>query len=220
MQTENKPLLTIFENKIFRTNISEIVQVDSILLLIHGYTGDENSMWLFGQEAPTNTLIISPRARHPSSMGGYSWISEETPHDIRQTFPQYMEAANSLKTTLDHFFLQNNIINPHISIAGFSQGAAMAYTLSILHPQWVRKVAALAGFIPEGCEAFIKPALIKDIEYFIAHGENDQIVTIERAIAAHATLSAAGADVKYCSDQSKHKLGASCFRGLGIFLKS
>ena len=220
MLTENKSLITIFGNKIFRTNFSEIDQVDSVLLLIHGYTGDENSMWLFGREAPTNTLIISPRAFYTSSLGGYSWIDEKEPQDSRQTFSQYVDAATSLKTTLDHFFSQNNIRNPQIAIAGFSQGAAMAYTLSILHTQWVNKVAALAGFIPEGCEAHIKPELMRNIEYYIAHGEKDRIVTIDKAIAAYTVLNASGARVKYCTDQSEHKLGASCFRGLGAFLKS
>ena len=220
MQTENKLLLTIFENKIFRTNISEIVQIDSILLLIHGYTGDENSMRIFGQEAPANTLFISPQAPYPSSLGGYSWVDEKEAHNSRQIFSRYIEAAATLKTTLDHFFIQNSIRNPLIAIAGFSQGAAMAYTLSILYPQWVRKVAALAGFIPEGYESYLKPELMQNIEYFIAHGEKDQTVTIEKAVAAYTVLNAAGARVKYCTDQSEHKLGASCFRGLGAFLKS
>lgn len=220
MQTENKSFITIFEKNYFRTNLSEISQVDSILLLIHGYTGDENSMWIFGREAPVNTLIISPRAPYPSSLGGYSWVDEKEPHIRHQTFSQYVEAATTLKTTLDHYFIENNIRNPLIAIAGFSQGAAMAYTLSILYPQCVRKVAALAGFIPEGCEAYLTPEMMQNTEYFIAHGENDQTVTIEKAVAAYTILNAAGARVKYCTDQSEHKLGASCFRGLGAFLKS
>jgi phospholipase/carboxylesterase len=220
MQTKNKPLLTIFKNTILRTNLSEMDQVESILLLIHGYTGDENSMWIFRREAPANALIVSPRAPYPSSLGGYSWVDEKKPLISQQIFSQYVEAATTLKTTLDQYFSQNDIQNPPIAIVGFSQGAAMAYTLSILYPQWVKKVAALAGFIPEGCDAYITPGLMDNIEYFIAHGENDQTVTIEKAVAAYTYLNTAGAKIKYCTDQSEHKLGASCFRGLGAFLKS
>lgn len=220
MQIENKPLLTVFENRVFRTNFSELSQIQSIILLIHGYTGDENSMWLFGREALPNTLLISPRAPYPSALGGYSWVDEKSPHNIHLIFSHYVDAAKSLKNTLEHFFRNNEIKNFPITIVGFSQGAAMAYTLSILFPDWVKKVAALAGFIPEGFEPYFKPELIRNIEFYIAHGENDQTVPIEKAVAAQSVLEAAGASVKYCTDQSEHKLGASCFRGLGAFFKS
>src|SRR5512138_3416920 len=46
-----------------------------LLLLIHGLTGDENSMWVFARDLPSQYWMIAPRAPHSSQMdqGGYSW---------------------------------------------------------------------------------------------------------------------------------------------------
>ena len=43
------------------------------LLLLHGWTGDENSMWVFASKAPEDVWIAAPRAPHAAEQGGYSW---------------------------------------------------------------------------------------------------------------------------------------------------
>jgi hypothetical protein len=45
------------------------------MLLIHGLTGDENSMWIFARNLSAEYWMIAPRAPHASQMaqGGYSW---------------------------------------------------------------------------------------------------------------------------------------------------
>ncbi len=43
------------------------------LLLLHGWTGDENSMWIFARNFPADMWIAAPRALYPAEGGGYSW---------------------------------------------------------------------------------------------------------------------------------------------------
>lgn len=44
-----------------------------VLLLLHGWTGDENVMWIFASRLPGNYLMISPRGLYKSPLGGYAW---------------------------------------------------------------------------------------------------------------------------------------------------
>ena len=40
-----------------------------LLLLVHGWTGDENSMWVFVRNFPARYWIVAPRARATSQIG-------------------------------------------------------------------------------------------------------------------------------------------------------
>jgi predicted esterase len=42
-----------------------------LLVMIHGLTGDENSMWVFARKFSTASYIIAPRAPHPANPQGF-----------------------------------------------------------------------------------------------------------------------------------------------------
>src|SRR5690349_23543699 len=42
------------------------------LLLIHGLTGDENSMWVFARNLSHDYWMIAPRAPYPTEPSGFS----------------------------------------------------------------------------------------------------------------------------------------------------
>src|SRR5512143_3327901 len=45
-------------------------------LMLHGWTGDENSMWVFASRLPENCWLVAPRAPYLSPLGGFSWRNE------------------------------------------------------------------------------------------------------------------------------------------------
>ena len=47
-----------------------------VLVLLHGWTGDENSMWVFATRLPKQALLIAPRGFYKANSGGYSWHPE------------------------------------------------------------------------------------------------------------------------------------------------
>jgi phospholipase/carboxylesterase len=105
-------------------------------------------------------------------------------------------------------------------LMGFSQGAAMTNLIGIRHPQRVRKMGVLAGFVPAGMEELIlqKPLAGKNI--FVAHGTQDQMIPIDRARASMALLEQSGAQITYCEEEVGHKLSANCLRALESYLSS
>jgi len=104
-------------------------------------------------------------------------------------------------------------------LMGFSQGAAMANLLAMLHPNRVRKMGVLAGFVPAGMEGLVSQKPLAGKNVFVAHGTQDQMIPLDRARASMALLEQAGAQVTYCEDEVGHKLGASCLRALEKYLQ-
>ena len=47
-----------------------------VLIVLHGWTGDENSMWIFSPRLPKNALMVAPRGLYKTMDSGYSWHPE------------------------------------------------------------------------------------------------------------------------------------------------
>lgn len=195
------------------------VESPRLMFLLHGWTGDENSMLVFAGKLPPASWLVALRGQYPAPQGGYSWHVPTA----RRDWPHLDDFRPAVESLL-------NLITPEnfpsaeleqIDLVGFSQGAALAYTLAILYPARVRAVAGLAGFLPDGVATFLgsdKPLQGKPV--FVTHGSQDVIVPVEMARRGVEFLQQAGAEVRYCEDDVGHKLSAYCFASLEAFWKS
>ena len=73
--------------------------------------------------------------------------------------------------------------------------------------------------MPEGADRFISRQPLQGKRVFVAHGNQDELVPVERARRSVELLKQAGARVTYCEHQVGHKLGAACFRSLQTFFR-
>ena len=192
-----------------------------LLLLIHGLTGDENSMWVFARDMPADYWIVAPRGLHPSEMeqGGYSWRPQHGETEDLPSLEQLKPAAGALIRLVDEYSASAQFEAGTFDVMGFSQGAAMSSLLAFLYPQRVRKVGILAGFVPRGLDGLLSQRPLEGKPFFIAHGTKDETVPIERAHASMQILEQAGAQITYCEDQVGHKVSATCLRALKDFLR-
>ncbi len=188
-----------------------------ILLLLHGWTGDENSMWIFTRHFPPEYWIVTPRAPNPAHEGGYSWRAP-APRGSWPTIDLFRPAAEALIEFLNHFASANQLMASPVDLAGFSQGAALTLTLGALYPERVRKMGILAGFAPEGAEKLLTPGRLSGKTIFMAHGTSDQIVPLEMARRVLQLLEGAGAQVTYCESAVGHKLSAEGLKALENYL--
>lgn len=187
-----------------------------VLLLLHGWKGDEKVMWIFASKIPEHFLVISPRGIYPSPDGdGYGWATSTS-----EGYPPLEELKKSAESLKELLALQPGYTKgdiKQIHLMGFSQGAALSYTFAALYPEKVISVAGLSGFVPDGIERHIDSYKLADIKFFISHGTDDDIVPVERARAGLKILRQAGANVKYCEDEIGHKMSLDCLRNLGDF---
>ncbi|MFM8321164.1 MAG: alpha/beta hydrolase [Chloroflexota bacterium] len=187
-----------------------------LVLMLHGWTGDEDVMWIFASRLPRDAWLVAPRGLHPAPQGGYGWtprLSHDWPY--LEDFRPPVEALLELLTPAN--FPTADLVD--IDLVGFSQGAALGFSLGLLYPDWVRRMAGLSGFVPDGAQAAAagKPLIGKSA--FLAHGTQDATVPVARARDGAALLRSAGAEVFYCEDDVGHKLSAGCFRSLEYYFK-
>ncbi len=121
-----------------------------LLLMIHGLSGDENSMWVFARNLPGNIAVLAPRAIHPALGGGYTWRKVWEGMKGLPLMEELRPSADALIGFVDDWSKTVGITANQFDLIGFSQGAALTYTTAILHTDRIRAFAALSGFIPRG----------------------------------------------------------------------
>jgi len=188
-----------------------------LLLLIHGLSGDENSMWVFARDLPAHYWMVAPRAPHTAEPSGYSWRSPQFETLDGPSLEQLKQSAEALIRLVDAYSASAEIDAGTFDVMGFSQGAAMSNALAFLYPHRIRKTGILAGFVPGGLEELVTQRPLEGKPFFVAHGTKDETVTVERARASIALLEQAGAQVTYCEDEVGHKVSVNCLNALKKF---
>jgi len=190
-----------------------------VIMLLHGWTGDENAMWIFASRLPENHLLIAPRGPYKTPYKGYSWYPVKR-GNIWPSLEDIKPAVDNLLNLMEVWPDSPAADFSQLRLAGFSQGAAMAYTTALLYPDRVISLAGLAGFMPEGASKHIHNHPLDGMPIFISHGKEDELVPIEKAREAVSLLERSGAKVTYCEHDVGHKLNAECFQGMEVFFAS
>ena len=185
-----------------------------LILMLHGWTGDEDVMWVFASRLPENTMLLAPRGLYPAPHGGFGWHMHR-----RDSWPWVDDFKPAIETLLGLLNSENypDADFSQLQLLGFSQGAACAYAMALLYPMLITRLAGLSGFLPEGAAALARNSPLTGKRVFIAHGTQDDLVPVDLAREAVQVLQEAGAQVTYCEDDVGHKLSANCFRGLKDF---
>jgi len=182
--------------------------------------GDEDSMWVFASLLPENFLVLAPCGLYPQEGAGFGWY----PHDSNDwsTIKMLEPAVNKIRDLEENWSLFAPWADfSNLRLARFSQGAAVAYAYTIQHPEHVKAVAGLAGFLPGGLSK--KPEkssnVFTGVKVYISHGAKDKIVPVEKGKEAARFFDANGAEVTFCESDVGHKLSVDCFKGLEVFFR-
>ena len=215
----DEPKLLDLDRWVYRQRLSSTMP-GRVLLLLHGWTGDETSMWIFSRKLPAEYTLLAPRAPIVDENGGYSWREMA---DGIWGFPSMKElqpAADSLVDFVDRWQASMSLPVEPFSVMGFSQGAAVAYVLALSHPKRIRRLAALSGFLPAGAEKALKHRPLAGKPVFVAHGIKDNRISVERARESVELLKASGVRVTYCEADTGHKVGKECIHAKEYFFSS
>ena len=190
-----------------------------LLVMLHGWQGDENSMWIFTRRLSPDYWMMAPRAPHAADPSGFSWRPLHASTFGMPSLEMFLPAADGLIKLIDEYSASVKLDALQFDLIGFSQGAAMTNLMGMLYPHRIRKMGVLAGFVPAGLEQLIQQKPLAEKKIFVAHGTQDQMIPIDRARASMVLLEQAGAQITYCEDEVGHKLSASCLRALETYLK-
>jgi phospholipase/carboxylesterase len=212
----DEPQLLKIKDRTFRLRTNQ-AEPCRLLILIHGWMGDENSMWVLVRKLPPNYLVLAPRAPFPVEEGGFSWRKIGPGTWGTPSLGDLQPSADALLAFVDEWSASAGINSAQFDLMGFSQGVAMAYVITLLYPERVRQLAALSGFFPEGGESLLSAHTVFKKPIFIAHGRQDELISVEYARRSAALLSGVGAQIYYCESDTGHKVGKECLRELEKF---
>lgn len=174
------------------------------VVMLHGLTGDQHSMWSLEAAAPPGALVVTPRGPYPQEQGGYAWNPS-----IRAWPPLLSEFAASVET-LERLleFLERRFAFSRASyvLMGFSNGAAMTFAAGMTPLEFPPLgLVAMSGHLPEGQ---LEP--LRDLPVFWSHGIRDTFIPISVARDDVSRLRATGCRVELCEADVGHKLAAGC----------
>jgi len=190
------------------------------VVLLHGWTGDENSMWIFTRGLSPDYWMMAPRGPHAAEPSGFSWRPLQLSTFGMPSLETLLPAAEGLIKLIDEYTASVKLDALQFDLVGFSQGAAMTNLMGILYPHRIRKMGVLAGFVPAGLDQLIQQKPLAGKKVFVAHGTQDQMIPIDRARASMDLLEQAGAQIIYCEDEVGHKLSTNCLHALESYLSS
>lgn len=211
-----------------------------LLLLLHGFKGDENSMWVFAHGLAPDYYMLAPRAPFQIVDGGFSWQSHQEDasriqlhppgEDLRLvpsdddymnllSFEMFEPVLHRLLQFVDSYGASQGVNTAQFDVIGFSQGGTMTGMLTLLYPGRVRKAAILGAFLPKNVEPLLAERPLAGRTLFVAHGTRDEKVPLDLARRSMVLLEQAGARIDYCEDDVGHKVSSGCLRALQSYLR-
>ncbi len=187
-------------------------------VLVHGRGGTEDVMWVFARTLPEDWLIVAPRAITPDPDGGYAWHPRKP--DEWPTLTLFTDGVEALAQFLRALPAQYQADPAQTYLMGFSQGAAVAYALALRHPQLVKGIAGLVGFMPTETDGLLAAGPLQGLPVFMAVGTQDPTIPLPVAQQCARALQAAGAKLDYHEYPTGHKLDLQGTRDLTAWWKA
>lgn len=155
-----------------------------LLLLLHGYGSNEADLFSFASELPDEYYIISARAPYDLQYGSYAWYAINFDAD-QNKFSDHEQAKISrdlIAQFIDELIETYPIDTSDITLLGFSQGSILSYAVALSHPEKIKRVIALSGYVSEPIlEENYRNNDFSNLGIFASHGTVDQVIPVEWA---------------------------------------
>ncbi len=154
--------------------------------------------------------------------GGYvmrAWYDIRDDGGVRREDPAGVRASQKAIEALIQREKERGVPAASIVLAGFSQGGAMALHTSLRHGERLAGVMALSCSLPlaDTLAAEAAPAN-RDVPIFMAHGTQDPMIPMARALRARETLVGLGYRVEWHEYPMPHSVCAEEVRDISTWL--
>lgn len=155
-----------------------------LLIMLHGYGSNEQDLFSFASELPEELLVVSAQAPIPLGFGAYAWfeIDFNGSKGSRSNVEQAKKSIALIENLVNEVSLKYRIESTNIFMLGFSQGSILSYAYAFKNPGKVQKYIALSGYINEEIISNFKSKdSYEELDFFVSHGTEDQILPISWA---------------------------------------
>jgi phospholipase/carboxylesterase len=154
--------------------------------------------------------------------GGYvmrAWYDIRDDGGVRREDPAGVRASQKAIEALIQREKERGVPAASIVIAGFSQGGAMALHTSLRHGERLAGVMALSCSLPLAATLAAEAAPAnRDVPIFLAHGTQDPMIPMARALRARETLVGLGYRVEWHEYPMPHSVCAEEVRDISTWL--
>ncbi|MCI0638701.1 MAG: hypothetical protein L0Y72_29940 [Gemmataceae bacterium] len=185
-----------------------------LLVFLHGHGGNEEQILRLAPRLSRRNYI-SIGLRGPVNIGlrrdgaiGYSWGNEE----------HWEVIEDYLLRAVQQTRLNYHVHSERIYLAGFAEGATMAYRLGLTFPEKLGGVISLNGHMPRERRPLLRLPETRSLSVFIGHGIANSVVPLSMARQDYRLLYSAGLGVEMHTYLTTHKLHADMLRDLNRWI--
>jgi phospholipase/carboxylesterase len=178
--------------------------------MLHGRGSDEHDLFGLRKYIDPRLDIYSLRAPFEYEWGGYSWF------DLFEDGSVDSKSFDHSKAEIISFI--TSLKNQKLFLFGFSMGAIVSYAIALTGPKLCNGILALSGFAPRQLEAEYKLNELQNLQIFVSHGINDEVIPVSAARKTKELLSSSNAVVTYKEYQMAHQINEECLDDIKIWL--
>ncbi len=200
--------------------------IHNTVILLHGLGADGHDFAPIVQElALANTRFILPHAPSiPVTVNqGYVMPAWYDIYGFGADFKQDAVGIQATQHAINALIaneIQRGIPSEHITLAGFSQGGAIALHTALRHPQPLASVLALSTYLPlADTLASEASAANRQIPIYMAHGTADNVISLERCHASARALEQQGYQVNLHEYAMPHSVSMEEIQDIRAFLQ-
>lgn len=171
-----------------------------VLIMLHGYGSDANDLFSFSGELPEDIFIISAQAPYPLPPYGNAWYAINFTNSGGK-FSDDVQAVESRKKILQFIdeVAENYPVDPdNLTLLGFSQGTILSYAVALSHPEKVKNVIGLSGYIHNDIlKEDYQNNDFSRLSVYASHGTQDQVIPVSWARRTPEILKSLKIDHQY-----------------------
>ncbi|MCL6273513.1 alpha/beta fold hydrolase [Muricauda sp. 2012CJ35-5] len=170
------------------------------IFMFHGYGSNEEDLFSFASELPTEAIIFSVQAPYKLEPFGHAWyaINFDAEYGKWSDDEQAITSRDKIVAFIDEASKAYNFDVNNVTLLGFSQGTILSYAVALSYPEKIKNVIALSGYINQGI--LIDDYQAKDhslLNIYASHGQVDQVIPLEWAQKSPPILEELGINFKY-----------------------
>ncbi|WP_353777561.1 alpha/beta fold hydrolase [Winogradskyella sp. 3972H.M.0a.05] len=194
-----------------------------LLIMCHGYGSDENDLFSFASELPSEFFIISLKAPIPMQPFGNAWyaINFDAEQGKWSDNEQAITSRDLIAKVIDEACGRFPVNKDNVTLLGFSQGTILSYAVALTYPEKVNNIIALSGYV----NVDIIPEQLNDkdynhLDFYCSHGSVDQVIPVEWARMAPKFLDSLSIKHSYSEFPVGHGVAPQNFYEFRSWLES
>jgi len=191
------------------------------IIMLHGYGSDENDLFSFASELPSNYAIISLKAPIVMQPYGNAWyaINFDNEDGKWSDDEQAIASRDLVVECIDEIILKYNVDPEKVTLLGFSQGTILSFSVALSYPEKIKNVIGLSGYINEAIfkENYSENDFSK-LNIYSSHGSVDQMIPVDWARRTKPFLQNLGIPIEYSEFPVGHGVSPQNFYELKEWL--